>query len=346
MSFFSKLAHQISANAKNASPRTFLVSFIRAEDLDEFVEWMRGYHIRFLQIDKGHFVAEAVQTELSGVLLSAAQYGRSLVHSGEPPLAKISFAVGTSRSLALWQGSEFGPDHLLICTSGTEIDLVSQAGYGVATASFPSEFFEATVDSLGLRTLHRKTDLIGGLEQKANLIRAIFGAIFNEAAAKPYTERAATWALSKQEDLLRILLSCISESAPKTKMVSNSERARVLKGALAAINDRPGEALTVGELCRIAKASERTLHYAFMERFGLSPALYMKARRLNGARHDLAREHEPSMKIADIANKWGFWHLGQFAKDYRQWFSELPSDTYERKHSTDAYRADSNIGLS
>jgi len=31
-----------------------------------------------------------------------------------------------------------------------------------------------------------------------------------------------------------------------------------------------------------------------MERFGLSPALYMKIQRLNGARHDLSGEHEPS----------------------------------------------------
>jgi hypothetical protein len=228
MSFFAKLAHQISANGGNASPRTFLVSFIRAEDVDEFVESVRGYRVYFLQMDKGRFIAEAMQTQLSGVLLSAAQYGRSLVHSGEPPSAKITFAIGTVRSPALWQGSEFGPHHLLICRSGAEIDLVSQAGYGIATASFPSEAFEATADSLGLpRTLLGKTNLIGGVEHKANIIRAIFGAVFNEAAAKPYTERAATWALSKQEDLLGLLLSCIQEPASKIKLVSNSERARI-----------------------------------------------------------------------------------------------------------------------
>jgi AraC family ethanolamine operon transcriptional activator len=73
-----------------------------------------------------------------------------------------------------------------------------------------------------------------------------------------------------------------------------------------------------------------------MERFGLSPALYMKARRLNGARRDLSGKHESPMKIVDIANKWGFWHLGQFAKDYRNWFGELPSNTYQRKQSIDS----------
>ena len=340
MSFFAKLAHQIPANVGDGSPRTFSVSIVRAEDVDEFAESARGYRIKFMQIDKGPFVAEAVQTQLSGVLLTAAQYGRSLVHSGEPPSGKITFAVGTSRLPAAWQGREFGSHALLIGKSGVEIDMVTQAGYGIATASFPLELVKATADSLGL-TAPGPPSLIVGLERdKANMLRAIFGAVFNEAVARPYSVRAATWAFSKQEDLLRALLRCIRDPASKTKSVNNSERARVLKTALAAINDRPGESLTIGDLCLIARASERTLHYAFMQRFGLPPALYMKALRLNGARSDLRGEHEPTMKIADVANKWGFWHLGQFARDYREWFRELPSDTHQRKHSTDAGRSE------
>jgi AraC family transcriptional regulator, ethanolamine operon transcriptional activator len=31
--------------------------------------------------------------------------------------------------------------------------------------------------------------------------------------------------------------------------------------------------------------------------------------------------------IGDIANTWGFWHMGQFAADYRRQFGELPSET-------------------
>src|SRR5215475_14559169 len=145
MSFFSNLAHQISANATDAPRRSFLVSVVHAEDVDQLVEKVRGYHLAFTQIDKGPFAAEIVQTELAGVLLSAAQYGRSLIHTGEPPSEKITFAVGMSRLPARWQGHGFGPHDLLVCpTSGAEIDLVTQAGYGIATASFPLELVRAT----------------------------------------------------------------------------------------------------------------------------------------------------------------------------------------------------------
>jgi AraC family transcriptional regulator, ethanolamine operon transcriptional activator len=225
-------------------------------------------------------------------------------------------------------------------TSGVEIDMVSQAGFGVVTASFPLERLRETADCLGrIRTALAPTSLIVGLEQSnADKLRAKFAAILSEAVARPFNERAATWANSKQEDLLRALLESATAPPPSTQSVSNGERARVLKAALSAIHDQPEDVLTVSDLCRIARASERTLHHAFTERFGLPPAHYMKARRLNGVRNDLCRELEPSMKIADIANKWGFWHLGQFAKDYRSWFRELPSDTFERKHGTNLRR--------
>jgi len=50
---------------------------------------------------------------------------------------------------------------------------------------------------------------------------------------------------------------------------------------------------------------------------------------MNGVRRDLQRA-DPSEKIADVANRWGFWHMGQFAADYRRQFGELPSETLKR----------------
>nr|WP_269767767.1 helix-turn-helix domain-containing protein [Oleiphilus messinensis] len=35
-------------------------------------------------------------------------------------------------------------------------------------------------------------------------------------------------------------------------------------------------------------------------------------------------------QVADVAADWGFWHLSQFSKDYRQLFGERPSDTLQK----------------
>ena len=139
---------------------------------------------------------------------------------------------------------------------------------------------------------------------KARALRAAFNKLFHEAVRRPFDERSAAWARDKQENLLRALLQLTYNHLLALDPVTSSERARVLKAALTAIRDMPGDVLTIGDLCRITKASERTLHYAFTEHFGTPPAHYTKLRRLNGARDDLCRE--PPMKVSDAANNWGF----------------------------------------
>ena len=89
------------------------------------------------------------------------------------------------------------------------------------------------------------------------------------------------------------------------------------------------EVLTVEDLKTVTGVSHRTLNYAFREHLGVTPKTYLKSMRLDAARRDLGRSG-PDTKIADIANRHGFWHLGQFAADYRRQFGELPSETLRR----------------
>ena len=84
---------------------------------------------------------------------------------------------------------------------------------------------------------------------------------------------------------------------------------------------------SVRDLCRTIGVSERTLQYAFVAHFGVTPASYLKAVRLNGARREFRRSDPLDAKISEIAGRWGFWHMGQFAADYRKQFGELPSQT-------------------
>jgi AraC-like DNA-binding protein len=104
-------------------------------------------------------------------------------------------------------------------------------------------------------------------------------------------------------------------------------RESAMKRALKIIEEMIDEPPTVQDLCRIAGASERLLRYAFLERFGISPKAYLLAIRLNGVRRELRGADPSSTKIIDVANRWGFWHMGQFAADYRRLFGELPSET-------------------
>jgi AraC family ethanolamine operon transcriptional activator len=69
--------------------------------------------------------------------------------------------------------------------------------------------------------------------------------------------------------------------------------------------------------------------FAFREKFGITPKQYLQATRLQRVRERILRS-DPSSSIAENAAHWGFWHMGQFAADYRNQFGELPSQTMRR----------------
>ena len=87
--------------------------------------------------------------------------------------------------------------------------------------------------------------------------------------------------------------------------------------------------MSVKGLCAHAHVSERTLQYAFKEQFGLTPKSFMRAWQLNQVKRAM-HLNGAGCRISEVAGEYGFWHMGQFAADYRKLFGELPSCTRQR----------------
>ncbi len=90
--------------------------------------------------------------------------------------------------------------------------------------------------------------------------------------------------------------------------------------------------MTVRAICSHTGIAMRTLNRAFRERFGIGTKAYLVRHRLSGVRADLLSA-EPGVLVADVANRWGFWHMGQFARDYVKTYGELPSETLRGSRS-------------
>jgi AraC family ethanolamine operon transcriptional activator len=57
---------------------------------------------------------------------------------------------------------------------------------------------------------------------------------------------------------------------------------------------------------------------------------YFQTRRLNAVRQELKAASAGTTTVREIAQRWGFWHTGEFASAYRRLFGELPSHTHAR----------------
>lgn len=85
------------------------------------------------------------------------------------------------------------------------------------------------------------------------------------------------------------------------------------------------------DLCEVLNISPARLAEAFRASFGVTPHRFLKLRRIAMVRAVLSRrDGAPVTLVRNVALEHGFWHLGQFARDYRMMYGEPPSETLAR----------------
>lgn len=95
------------------------------------------------------------------------------------------------------------------------------------------------------------------------------------------------------------------------------------------IHAHVGEPITLSDLATAAGCGYRTLQAAFNEAYGMPPMSYLRKLRLQKVHADVL-SGDKAVPISEIARKWGFTHLGRFARSYAREFGELPSETLRR----------------
>lgn len=87
--------------------------------------------------------------------------------------------------------------------------------------------------------------------------------------------------------------------------------------------------IALGDLARVAGASDRVVQKACLAHWGRSPLELVASHRLAAARARLLRT-DPRITVTQAAIECGFSHLGRFAIAYRQAYGESPSETLAR----------------
>ncbi|MQA13349.1 MAG: helix-turn-helix domain-containing protein [Pseudonocardiaceae bacterium] len=100
-----------------------------------------------------------------------------------------------------------------------------------------------------------------------------------------------------------------------------------VRRAVELLEEHPDHHHTVASLAAASGASVRSLQAGFRHHLETTPMTYLRQVRLRRVRADLARADPGCTRVADIACRWGFSHLGRFAAGYRAAYGEAPSET-------------------
>jgi AraC-like DNA-binding protein/tetratricopeptide (TPR) repeat protein len=107
----------------------------------------------------------------------------------------------------------------------------------------------------------------------------------------------------------------------------------------------PARERSIDEIAAACGVARRTLEKHFRRFIGRTPRQMRRELRLDRVRRELLRA-QPGARVADIAARCGFNHLGRFAADYKERYGEVPSTTLRRRRQAFAARTFSPCVLS
>lgn len=308
------------------------------EDFEIFSDVARAWDLDFVQIDKGGTQAHLLQYVSSQFNFGVAKFNRHYHQRGSTPEGMRTFAVIEENVHGLtWFGQPVNTSSLLCFPKSRELESVSLPGFHVYTLAFSEELIEQTIDQLHLPNTKEMLRSEATIRQcDANLMQALrmkLRKLANEMGNKSDIFLDAKLCNIIETEILHNLLSVLADSMLVHYSAPAAwKRSQVLVKTkeLLAEAEKSLEFVTLKDLCMYANVSDRMLRYVFHDYYGVSPHEYLKSYRLKAVRKELLLQNRFALKVSDVANKWGFWHMGQFAQDYKQRFGELPSETIKK----------------
>jgi AraC-like DNA-binding protein len=300
------------------APRVF-----RFSDVDEFRNAIRGLNFEFTPFVR-RISAEQTILSLPGCDVN---FTRAFPRVVDAQLVENCTAIGfTMDELNVpirFNGSQRARPVIVIGSGGAAYTTIEEVerqiasvvfrpevtdrGWPHATSSF--KIFETTAASLN---------------RLRSLVREVLAAASEPIGAADVQLKAA----AMKESLLGAVDDAFeSVVAARWTLRPNDERNfRIFREIRALLSDDLSQPIYSEEIARKLNLSVRTLHDVVRRYRGMSLHRYLRLRRLWLVRQRLLAGAD---SVKAVALAFGFWHLSDFSRSYRDQFGETPSQTLE-----------------
>ncbi len=304
-------------------------------NLEEFSDSIRGWDFELHQLTPGKSSIELLQLGRPEFMLSRFYFEQSYQQGGSAPPDYLTFGLCEERvERSTTPDGMVQQDNILCFPSDRELMAIIRPNFKGYTLSVSETLIAEVEESCGLQEISPRAGAAQqvrhcGRSEMREIRQALRHACCSLASIKK-TANSTEIIHNLEFNLIRHLLQALAGSRPADKLRLTCRKQIVLqrvRGYIEANADRP---ITVLELAKASGCCVRTLEYLFRDCFDVTPKAYLNSRRLVGAQRELIRSLPLNSTVSKIASRWGFWHMSQFAADYRRFFGELPSATLKR----------------
>lgn len=307
------------------------------EQADALPFWSQDY----TQLCKGEFTGAVTSVSRQGLQLFREAMNRSVdeVASAPPDSYVIGFPTVVEGE-ASWGLLPINAQSVLTLDKNSELLFRTSRRSEIAAAVIPAECLECYAERVECMNLRKLLESLKPAESvsaeiSARLKSAVLGGLQRFAEHLPGDDgNDQAWRHFEDE----LLASCVQVLARGRSDGSKHHEHRIHRYIVNRVREatlaNPGYPPTIGELCEQLRVSRRTLNHAFIRVLGITPVTYMRNIRLHRVRAQLQSAPEQIVTIANVAAKWGFWHMSLFSRYYRELFGELPMGTLSRARRT------------
>lgn len=299
---------------------------MRFTDADEYRHAIRNADIEYIPLAPGPFEAKLTVSAVGNLPLQRGVDGAHVTRGAVAAdraalLVALAPAPGITHTF-----NNFAPDDTDGCllAAGAEFQSIWHGPQTWAALSFPAGELQALTGEddhrMGVRLLR--------LPAARHIGRSLMAiADLAESMVGPFG------CPDFRETLASGLRDVVMEAAqatgptPRDTPRATAEVLRLLNVAEEFLRLHITRPIFLNDLCTALSVSPRKLHQVFIAACGISPQAYLKRRRLMMVRRALRSGSPDSQLVKSVALGHGFWHLGNFAREYRDMFGELPSDT-------------------
>jgi AraC family ethanolamine operon transcriptional activator len=313
----------------------FKVETQESYSFDDLTSLQCGWEFSVSQLGPSEELSHATLYQTPNITCNSFQFGSAYDQCLRSREGFLSFGLLSNDNPTTWAHHRLIPnDGLTVFPHDDDLKGVSPVGFRGSGIHFAKDFITSLAEQVynqPINLLVPSPDTYMTDVEKLGVLRAELRK-WRELASLGADIRPDIITCREESLALAVINALIDEKYIETESLKRSTRSVSL--ALKFIHSSELDSISAMELCEHTKCSQRTLEKCFSNRFGVTPKKYIKCLRLaevhKGLQNFDACGYDSIIELAGIN---GFWHMGQFAADYRRIYGELPSDTLNRKQA-------------
>ena len=301
-------------------------------DFDLYNASVEGWQLEYNILSKKDFKAKLFMFSDENFAISRITLQGKLVHRGLTPIGYRTFIIPINYSEKfIWFGKGSGGNELLIFPKNCKLNAVTFNDFDAIVVSIENNLLENKLKEIDCYNC----DLVFGENEQELFLSNDFSKefyslanyfLYNHIKNPNFFNNKTRKHKEFVDEIIYKLLDYIQFARLKKPIKTKSIKDKALKDAVNFIHNNSEAIFSVKELSILVNVSERTLLSAFKEKYKVTPSEYIKSYRLNKVKNELYALKNKKINISTIAGKYHFWHMGQFAKDFKKHFGILPSE--------------------